>query len=86
MILPPKRGADRLVPQADAQDRQLAGEVPDRLDRDARFRRRAGPGEITSRSGLRAAISSTVISSLRNTSTSAPSSPKYWTRLKVKLS
>ena len=34
-------------------------------------------GEITKRSGWRAAMPSSVISSLRNTSTSAPSSPKY---------
>ena len=44
-----------------------------------------GPGEITRRSSCpalsRASISATVISSLRNTSTCAPSSPKYWTML-----
>jgi hypothetical protein len=46
-----------------------------------------GPGEMTSRSMAPASsrrwISSTVISSLRTTVTSAPSSPKYCTMLKV---
>jgi hypothetical protein len=59
MILPPKRRADRLVAQADAQDRQLAGEVLDRLDRNTGLGGEHGPGEITSRSGARAAISAT---------------------------
>jgi len=42
---------------------------------------RPGPGEIRIRCGRLAAISATVISSLRRTATSSPSSPKYWTRL-----
>ncbi len=42
-----------------------------------------GPGEITMRAGASAAISSTVTASLRRTCRSAPSSPRYWTRLKV---
>jgi hypothetical protein len=45
-----------------------------------------GPGEKTMWSGSSAAISATLISSLRATFTSAPSSPKYWTMLNVKLS
>jgi hypothetical protein len=45
-----------------------------------------GPGETTIRSGARAAISSTVSSSLRRTSISAPSSPRYCTRFQVKES
>ena len=40
-----------------------------------------GPGEMTMRSGWSVFIASSVISSLRFTSGSAPSSPKYWTRL-----
>jgi hypothetical protein len=40
-----------------------------------------GPGESTSRAGFRPAMPSSVISSLRNTRTSSPSSPKYCTRL-----
>ena len=39
---------------------------------------RLGPGEMTIRSGRSAAISSSVISSLRATVTSAPSSERYW--------
>ena len=40
-----------------------------------------GPGETQMRSGRIAAISSSVIWSLRATRTSSPSSPKYCTRL-----
>ena len=42
-----------------------------------------GPGEITRPAGFRSASSSTVIASLRNTATSAPSSLKYCTRFQV---
>ena len=45
-----------------------------------------GPGEITIRCGASRSICSTVSASLRSTRTSAPSSCRYWTRLKVKLS
>ncbi|OHE84276.1 MAG: hypothetical protein A2190_13705 [Lysobacterales bacterium RIFOXYA1_FULL_69_10] len=45
-----------------------------------------GPGEITMRSGASAWICATVSASLRTTSTSAPSTCRYCTRLKVKLS
>jgi hypothetical protein len=45
-----------------------------------------GPGDKTIASGASAPMPSTSISSLRNTRTSSPSSPKYWTRLNVKLS
>ena len=45
-----------------------------------------GQGESTRYSGRKAPISSTLISSLRATCTSWPNSPKYCTRLKVKLS
>ena len=40
-----------------------------------------GPGETTTRSKPRASSSSTVARSLRTTSSSHPSSPRYWTRL-----
>jgi hypothetical protein len=39
--LPAEGGADALVAKANTQDRKLAGKVPDRLDRDSRFGRRA---------------------------------------------
>jgi len=42
-----------------------------------------GPGEMTIRSGAIASISSSVIWSLRATTTSAPSSERYWKRLYV---
>jgi hypothetical protein len=45
-----------------------------------------GPGEITMPAGARAATCARVSSSLRTTSTSAPSACRYCTRLKVKLS
>ena len=48
-----------------------------------------GPGDTTSRvtpASMRAPMSSSVSSSLRTVSTSAPSSPRYWTMLKVKES
>ena len=45
-----------------------------------------GPGEMTIRSGFSASICATVSSSLRTTRTSSPSSCRYCTRLKVKLS
>jgi hypothetical protein len=40
-----------------------------------------GPGDTTMRSGASRSISASEISSLRNTRTSSPSSPKYCTRL-----
>jgi len=45
-----------------------------------------GPGESTMADGDIAAISSTVMASFRCTTTSAPSSPRYCTRLYVKES
>ena len=45
-----------------------------------------GPGESTMRAGRKSVISDTEISSLRWTTTSSPSSCRYCTRLKVKLS
>ncbi len=45
-----------------------------------------GPGESTMRSGASASTPATSISSLRRTTTSAPSSPRYCTTLKVKES
>ena len=37
-----------------------------------------GPGEMTTRSGFSASHASTVVWSLRRTSTSSPSSARYW--------
>jgi hypothetical protein len=77
-----QRRADALVAQADTQDGQLAGESLDRLDRNARLGRRTRAGRNTSAVRLRAALAfASVISSLRSTRTSSPSSPKYCTRL-----
>ena len=40
-----------------------------------------GPGETTRPSGSRSASASTVAASFRTTNGSAPSVPRYWTRL-----
>ena len=40
-----------------------------------------GPGDTTTLSGARPTRSVVAAASLRTTSTSAPSSPRYWTRL-----
>jgi hypothetical protein len=76
-----ERLADGLVAQAHAQQRHLAGEVLEHGHRDAGLGGLHGPGETQMWSGLSASISSIVISSLRKVRTSAPSSPKYCTRL-----
>ena len=75
--------ADRLVAEAHAEDGNLAREARHGLERDAGLVRRAGPATApreTARAPLPRARSS---SSFRITFTSAPSSPKYCTRLKV---
>ena len=86
---------DALVSQADAEDGngafrtgeavQPAGPAISSRQTPASFGVH-GPGERTSRSGRRARISSASSASLRSTSTRAPSSPRRWTRLKVKES
>ena len=75
-----------LVTEADAEHRDPSGafsitpsEIP------ASFGVQ-GPGETTILSGWSAGISSGESSSLRRTTTSALSSPRYWTRLYVKES
>jgi hypothetical protein len=45
-----------------------------------------GPGEIRRPSGGRSTMALAVTASLRTTRVRAPSSPRYWTRLKVKES
>ena len=40
-----------------------------------------GPGDTTMPAGASRSTSSTVIASFRKTASSAPSSPRYWTRL-----
>ena len=78
--LPPNTCADRLQPEADAEHRHVAGsEGRDRLTQDAGVLRTARPGRHSTRSGCSPSASSTVRSSLRCTSGSAPSSPRYWT-------
>src|SRR6266568_2081877 len=69
------------VHQALSTDHVAAEGFADALVTQAHAQDRHGPGEITIREGLSAAISSTVIASLRTTRTSSPSSPRYWTRL-----
>jgi hypothetical protein len=83
---PPERLSDRLMPQAHAEHGDVFGafstasrEIPASLGVH-------GPGDITILSGLRAGISPAESSSLRRTTTSAPSSPRYCTRLYVKES
>ncbi len=76
-----ERGGDALVAQADAEQRQAAGEMAQRGDRDAGLGGRARPGETITDCGASASISSTVIWSLRLTSTCAPSVQRYWTTL-----
>ena len=93
----PERLPDALVPQADPENGDPVLERPDRVEGDPGLVRIAarempassgppGPGEMTSPAGFRSASSSTVIASLRNTSTSAPSSQIYCTRFHVKES
>jgi len=82
----PKHLPDALVAEADAEQRRFFAEPAVTSLLMPASVRVQGPGEITMRSGFIAAISSSVISSLRFTTSSAPSSPKYWTRLYVKES
>jgi hypothetical protein len=49
--------ADRLMAEADAEQGNPAGKLANRRQRDAGLRRRAGPGEMTSKAGFRRAIS-----------------------------
>ena len=73
---------DRLVPKANAEDRNFPRKPPNRLERDTRTVGSPGPGEITIFAGwIPFAISSTETSSLRTIRISAPSSPRYCTRL-----
>ena len=73
---------DRLVAEADAERRARA-ERDARGSRASRLRPRAGPGpgEMTRWEGASDSASSAVISSLRRTTTSAPSSPNRCARL-----
>ena len=74
--------ADALVPQADAEQGSRCAEGADHVIGNARLVRRAR-ARARSRcvSGLQSRDFLHVISSLRFTTISAPSSPKYWTRL-----
>ena len=74
--------ADRLVPEADAENRRrLPAAAGSRSIVMPASSGRPGPGEMTIRSGFAPTTSSTVTASLRTTRTSAPSSPRYCTRL-----
>ena len=58
--------ADRLVPEADAEDRDALGAPADDLDRDARVARGArAPATRRCRAGRSRSTSSTVIASFR---------------------
>src|SRR5205809_5820390 len=73
--------ADGLVAEADAEDRSRGAEPLDHVDRDAGLI--GGPWSGRDDNALRrhGSEASTSISSLRTTLSSAPSSPRYWTRL-----
>ena len=73
---------DALQPEAHAEHgHAVLAEVADRVVGEAGVLGRPGPGEISTASGSRASISSRVIASWRCTIGSAPSSPRYCTRL-----
>ena len=74
---------DGLMAQANAKNRRLARHVPDQRHQYPASCGVHGPGDNNIRSGFMASTSSGVTSSLRRTTTSAPSSPRYWTRLYV---
>ena len=74
---------ERLVAEAHAErgDARL-GQAPHHLERDPGLIGSARPGRDNAALVARpASSSSTLARSLRTTSTSAPSSPRYWTRL-----
>ena len=80
---PAERLRERLVAEADAERRHARlGEAPHDLERDAGLvrRARARARRRSGRSRPRAARRRSA-RSLRTASTSAPSSPRYWTRL-----
>ena len=60
-----ERLADRLMAEADAEDRELAGGGGDQVEADAGLVRRARAGGQHDRFGLRASASATVSLSLR---------------------
>ena len=76
--LPPNACAICLMTEADAKNRQAPGIVANNVKGDPGFIWRTGAGWDDNFCGLRASISASVNASLRLTSTSAPSSQKYW--------
>ena len=76
---------DRLMAETDAQHRDScpAAAVIRSRQMPASFGVQ-GPGDSTIASGWRASASATLSLSLRDTSQRAPTSPRKWTRLKVK--
>ena len=78
------RFTDRLMAEAYTECRNVCSQRADDLDGDARLRGRArAPATARSPPAPASPISSTVMASLRCTTISAPSSPRYWTRLYV---
>ena len=78
-----ERLRERLVAEADAErrDRRPRGSARIASTEMPASSGVHGPGETTTRSEPRSSSSSTSRASLRTTSSSAPSSPRYWTRL-----
>src|SRR5213082_2873598 len=61
-----ERLPDRLVAEADAEDRRGRAEAPDHLDGDPAWSGLPGPGETTTRSGARARMPGRSTASLRS--------------------
>ena len=76
-----ERLAHALLAEAYAENRQLARELLEDGERDSRFLGRARSRRDDDRIGRSARTPAISISSLRFTVTSAPSSPRYCTRL-----
>ena len=76
--------ADRLVPEADPQDGDVAGQRADHRDADPGLRGSARAGR--EQHAVEPRPESGPTASLRRTSTAAPSWARYWTRLNTKLS
>ena len=70
ITLPPKRLADGLVAEADAEERDRLGRPSRSVEADAGLVRRAGPGESTMASGFAEITWPTLILSLRCTTVS----------------
>ncbi len=76
-----ERHAERLVAEADAEDRHVRAGSRIRSTQTPASSGRPGPGESTMPSGSRASIAAALSASLRSTSTSAPAAVSICTRL-----